>query len=235
VSDEGATIAGVPLRARPGLAVVLGAGVVLRWAQARQTTFVHVPPVPPAPAFKPGELATADALKRWLAADRLQDVTATITHPSLIWVVVAVVGSVLTYVLSVLAHEIGHLVAARRVGLDVTAVELNAFGGFVELADDDRLTAGSLAQIAAAGPLVTAALVAISAGLLTALGWPVTGQPDVDTGAAMALAYVLTACFWANAVALVINLLPLRGLDGAKLTEAARLWVGRRGGRVGAP
>jgi Zn-dependent protease len=232
VTDEGATIAGVPLRVRPGLVAVACAGVVLRWAQARDTTFAHIAPTPPMPHMpNPGDAAAVADYTRWLSVYGLPDITN--THPGLIWVVVAVVASALAYVLSVLAHEIGHLVAARRVGLDVTAVELTTFGGFVELADDDRLTAGSLAQIAGAGPLVTAALAAISAGLLTALGWPVTGQPDVETGAAMALAYVLTACFWVNAVALVVNLLPLRGLDGAKLAEAGRLWRGRRGGRVG--
>jgi len=57
----------------------------------------------------------------------------TVTRPSTGWVVVAGVGVALVYGLSVLAHELGHLAAARLVGVEVAAIELHAAGGFVEM------------------------------------------------------------------------------------------------------
>ncbi len=53
--------------------------------------------------------------------------------------------------------------------MEVAAIELHAAGGFVEMNDDDALTAGKLATIAGAGPLVTAALMLVSGVALTAL------------------------------------------------------------------
>jgi hypothetical protein len=116
--------------------------------------------------------------------------------------------------------------AARRVGLDVRAVELHAAGGFVELGDDDRLTAGRLAAVAGAGPVVTGALALVAAPLLSALGWPLTGGSRAS-GADVAAGRVLSAVFTINLVGLVVNLLPFRPLDGGHLLTAARLWRGR--------
>ncbi len=152
----------------------------------------------------------------------------TVTRPSTGWVVVAGVGVALVYGLSVLAHELGHLAAARLVGVEVAAVELHAAGGFVEMTDDDALTAGKLATIAGAGPLVTGALTLVSGVALTALGWPLTGTP-IDTGADAALGRTLSTAFLINALGLATNLLPVRPLDGAHLLVAARLWRLRRG------
>ena len=112
--------------------------------------------------------------------------------------------------------------------MEVAAIELHAAGGFVEMNDDDALTAGKLATIAGAGPLVTAALMLVSGVALTALGWPQTGTP-IDTGANAALGRALSAAFLINALGLATNLLPVRPLDGAHLLVAARLWRTRRG------
>jgi len=120
------------------------------------------------------------------------------------------------------------LAAARLVGVEVAAIELHAAGGFVEMHDDDALTAGKLATIAGAGPLVTAGLTLVAGVALTAFGWPLT-DPPVDTSAAAALGRVLSAAFLINALMLVTNLLPVRPLDGAHLLVAARLWRLRRG------
>jgi Zn-dependent protease len=151
-----------------------------------------------------------------------------ITEPALGWIIAAAVGTALVYALSILAHELGHLVAARRHGVEVTAVDLHAFGGSVEHHDDERLTAGSLAAIAGAGPLVTAALALCAGALLSALGWPLTSTPDVHNGAALVAGFMLRACFVLNAVCLVVNLLPFGGLDGGHLRMAAGMRVGRR-------
>jgi Zn-dependent protease len=150
--------------------------------------------------------------------------------PSFGWALAAGLGVAAIYVLSIVAHELGHLVAARRAGVDVAAMELNATGGFVEMADDDALTAGGLATIAGAGPLVTACLALISGTALAVLGWPLTGM-RVDHGSApVGVGRILSAAFELNLFCLVVNLVPIRPLDGADLLTALRMWRARRGG-----
>ena len=210
----GAAIAGVPLHATQmffAVALVLG---FFAGHGVATTMLVSVP------RFR----SLHDALHAFELGGPLESVT----HPSTGWVVVAGLGVALVYGLSVLTHELGHLAAARIVGVEVAAIELHAAGGFVEINDDDALTAGKLATIAGAGPLVTAALTLLSGVALTALGWPLTGTP-VDTGAHAALGRTLTAAFIINALGLATNLLPVRPLDGAHLLAAARLWRKRRG------
>ncbi len=210
----GAAITGVPLHVTQtfyAAALVLG---FLAGRDVARTTLLTVP------RFR----SLDEALHAFEPGGPLD----TVTRPSAGWVVVAGVGVALVYGLSVLAHELGHLAAARLVGVEVAAIELHAAGGFVEMNDDDALTAGKLATIAGAGPLVTAALTLVSGVALTALGWPLTGSP-IDTGADAALGRTLSAAFLINALGLATNLLPVRPLDGAHLLVAARLWRLRRG------
>jgi Zn-dependent protease len=201
----------------------------LTWASARSAIFFQAADVPAMPGYT-GPPTRAEVLvhEQWLKAVTDAIEHPAITEPALGWIVAAVLGTALVYALSILAHELGHLVAARRHGVEVTAVELHAFGGFVEHHDDDRLTAGSLAAIAGAGPLVTGFLALVSGALLLVVGWPLTSQPDVHSGAAMVAGYMLSACFFVNAAGLVINLLPFRGLDGGHLKTAAGMRLGRR-------
>jgi peptidase M50-like protein len=133
-----------------------------------------------------------------------------VTHPSTGWVLAAGLGVALVYFLSILAHELGHLIAARAVKIDVAAVQLNFAGGFVEMHDDDRLTAGRLAAIVGAGPLVTAFIVLAAWAALRKLGWPLTATPDLNTSAGVAIGRILSSAFVINLAALVLNLLPLR-------------------------
>jgi Zn-dependent protease len=151
------------------------------------------------------------------------------THPSIGWALATGLAVALAYALSIIAHELGHLLAARQSGFGVSAVVLHLFGGHVEMDDDDRLTAGRLAWIAGAGLLVTAAL-ALAAGVaIAALGWPFSGSPYSESSADVAAGQILSSVFAINAFALVMNLLPVRMLDGGELLAAARLWRARKG------
>ena len=214
-SAENATIAGVPLRvSQMFLAVTLVAGF-LAGKDVANTRLVRIPTFTSVEqalhVFDPGGPLSVEI------------------RPSLGWAVAAGAGVAFIYALSVVAHELGHLAAARRAGVHVAVMQLHAAGGYVEVADDDSLTAGRLAAIAGAGPLVSAVCALVSAALLTALGWPLAGVPVEGSAAAAAAGRVLSAAFVLNIVILMINLLPFRALDGGQLVRAARMWRGRSG------
>ena len=150
-------------------------------------------------------------------------------HPSIAWALATGLAVALVYALSIIAHELGHLLAARQSGVAVSTVVLHLFGGHVEMEDEDRLTAGRLAWIAGAGPLVTAALALASGAAIAALGWPFAGSPYSESGAEVAAGQTLSSAFAINVFALVMNLLPVRMLDGGQLLAATRLWRARSG------
>jgi Zn-dependent protease len=145
-----------------------------------------------------------------------------VPHQSLsaYWLV-SLVASLLFY-FSLLAHEMGHAVVARRLGVSVEGITLWIFGGVARLAGD-AATAGTEARIAIAGPVVSLVL-ALAFGLAT-LGLDAAGGP----------ALVVAGSFWlslSNAMLLVFNLVPAFPLDGGRIFRAW-LW-GRRGDRFSA-
>ncbi len=153
------TIAGVPLHiSQAFLAVVLLLGF-FAGSQVADTRLVRIP------TFE----STEEALRAFEPGGAFETIDMEIT-PGLGWAVAAGLGVAAIYALSVVAHELGHLLAARRAGVHVAAMHLHAAGGYVELDDDDSLTAGKLAAIVAAGPLVTAALALVAALVLVELG-----------------------------------------------------------------
>ena len=127
---------------------------------------------------------------------------------------------------SVILHELGHAIVARRNGILITHINLWMFGGMAELRSDPR-TPGSEFRIAAAGPLVTF-LVIIAA---TAAGFGIFGSGQF--GDALALqtnsnppggAVVLGWFVNVNVFVLIVNLLPALPLDGGRILRAAVWW-----------
>jgi Zn-dependent protease len=163
--------------------------------------------------------------------DAYGDLNAFIGDVPVGWALVAATVTAVVLVLSILVHEIGHVVAVRRAGLRVDAIDLGFAGGWVTFPDDDTLTAGKLAAIAAAGPAATALLAAASYGALAALGWSPFGDLGSDTTSSLEVTVraVLAATFSVNLFCLVLNLLPIRPLDGHHLLVAGRLWQARHG------
>jgi Zn-dependent protease len=115
---------------------------------------------------------------------------------------------------SLLLHELGHALVARREGIEVDGITLWLLGGVARIRGSLPSPRAEL-RTAGAGPLVTAALVLLFGGLTLATHF----APAVD-GVAAWLAYV-------NLVLLGFNLLPALPLDGGRLFRAA-LW--RAGG-----
>jgi len=129
---------------------------------------------------------------------------------------VAVLAALLFYA-SLLAHEMGHALVARRLGVKVEGITLWLFGGVARLGGD-AATAGTEAKIAIAGPIVSAA-VAVAFGAATYAIDTSSGPPLVEGG-----------CAWlagSNLMLLLFNLIPAFPLDGGRILRA---WLWRRSG-----
>src|SRR5205823_9613685 len=78
------------------------------------------------------------------------------------------VGGALGYFASLVLHELGHALAARRVGIPILGINLWFFGGLSQMGREPR-TAGEELKVAAAGPAVTLLLLGLCVGVGTAL------------------------------------------------------------------
>src|SRR3954467_15562079 len=132
------------------------------------------------------------------------------------------VAAALLFFGSILLHELGHAVAARRVGIEVSGIELFFFGGFMRMSRDSA-TPGEEFRVAVAGPLVTLAIVVVT-GLLT-VALVGTGDlvhySELSRGAPTLLEAVIAFTFSANVALLIFNIIPAFPLDGGRLARAA--------------
>ena len=109
--------------------------------------------------------------------------------------------------LSVLAHEAGHALVARRFGFRVDRVVADLWGGHT-VYDSSTSRAGTSAVISLAGPVANLALAGIGYAVLQTL------DPDGVVG------LLLFAVTLTNAFVGVFNLLPGLPLDGGYLVHA---------------
>ena len=80
---------------------------------------------------------------------------------------VAVAGA-LGYFASLILHELGHALVARRLGIPIAGIDLWFFGGLSQMRREPQ-SAGEELKIAAAGPAVTLALFGLCLGAAAAL------------------------------------------------------------------
>jgi Zn-dependent protease/CBS domain-containing protein len=114
---------------------------------------------------------------------------------------------------SLLAHELGHALQARREGMEIEGITLWLFGGVAKFKGMFP-SAGAEFRIAIAGPLVSLVL-----GLaFTLIAWGLSLPSAVD-GVAFWLGYI-------NVTLLVFNLLPALPLDGGRIFRSA-LWAAK--------
>jgi Zn-dependent protease len=104
---------------------------------------------------------------------------------------------------SVLVHELGHALVARRLGVHTTGIELGFFGGAAKMVDIPRNAADEI-EIAAAGPIVSLALAGLGLGLGAALHSTLVGWIG-----------------WTNLVLGLFNLIPALPMDGGRILRAA--------------
>ena len=129
------------------------------------------------------------------------------------YVAISVVAAILFFG-SLLAHELGHALQARREGMEIEGITLWLFGGVAKFKGEFP-SAGAEFRIAVAGPLVSLAL-GVAFVLIAWLG----GLPEVADAVCAWLGYI-------NLTLLVFNLLPALPLDGGRIFRAA-LWALRR-------
>ena len=138
--------------------------------------------------------------------------------PAAYWLAGAA-GAVL-FLGSLLAHEVGHALVARRAGLRVRGITLWLLGGVAQL-EDEPASPGDELRVAIVGPAVSLAL-AVGFGLAAA-ALSLAGVPTLAVVVAAWLAL-------GNAALAVFNLLPAAPLDGGRVLRGL-LWR-RHGNRV---
>lgn len=136
------------------------------------------------------------------------------------------VAAALGYFASLIMHELGHALAARRLGIPVTSIDLWFLGGLSHLGREPR-SAGEELQIAAAGPAVTLALCAVCTGLGAALssGGHIA-EVAVTSGDATTtpLVALLGWLGFINAVLFLFNIVPAFPLDGGRIARGLVWW-----------
>lgn len=133
---------------------------------------------------------------------------------------VAVTATVLFFA-SLLLHELGHALAARRQGIATVGIDLWLLGGVAKLSRDSN-TPGEEFKVAAAGPAVTALIVALCFGL-AALTSQDASLINVTTGKVIASSPLIALIGWlgiVNVALLLFNLVPAFPLDGGRIARA---------------
>jgi Zn-dependent protease/CBS domain-containing protein len=133
-------------------------------------------------------------------------------HSQIVYTAMAIVAAFFFFA-SLLLHEFGHALQAKREGVEIEGITLWLFGGVAKFKGMFK-SAGSEFRIAIAGPVVSLVL----GGIFVLLAWK-AGLPDVADGVAAWLGYI-------NLTLLVFNLLPALPLDGGRVLRSA-LWAAK--------
>src|SRR5215218_4604728 len=124
---------------------------------------------------------------------------------------------------SILLHEMGHALAARREGIAVDGIDLFLFGGVMKMSRETD-SPGAEFRVAVAGPLVTLAIMALAsvAAILLAGGDSFWDAARLSSAAdASPVEVVVSLLVSMNLVLLLFNLVPAFPLDGGRIARAA--------------
>jgi len=123
------------------------------------------------------------------------------------------VAAALLFFASLLLHELGHALQARREGVEIEGINLWLFGGVAQFKGGFP-SAGAEFRIAIAGPLVSLLIGALLVAVAAVAGLPT------------ALDAVVAWVGYTNLILLAFNLLPALPLDGGRVLRSA-LWYAR--------
>jgi Zn-dependent protease len=136
--------------------------------------------------------------------------------------VVAVVAAA-SFFGSIVAHELGHALAARREGIAVEGIDLFLFGGVMKMSRDTD-SPGAEFRVAVAGPLVTLLIIVLAsvAAVVIAGGDSFWDAARLSAEAdASPVEVVVSLLVSMNMVLLLFNLVPAFPLDGGRIARAA--------------
>lgn len=130
------------------------------------------------------------------------------------------VVTVLVLFASLIVHELGHALVARRQGIEVGRIDLFLFGGMTQMSRDAASPAEDF-KIAAAGPLATFLFVLLCLAVDLVIVGPhrllhAAELEGTITPVLLALSWLL---FW-NVLLLMFNLVPAFPLDGGRIARA---------------
>lgn len=131
------------------------------------------------------------------------------------------VAAVFLFFVSLVMHELGHALVARREGIGISGIDLWFFGGVAKMTRDSQ-SPGEEFRVAAAGPLVTLVVVAvcIGASLLVQDGAALDVARlagDAEASPTLALLGFLATI---NAMLFLFNLVPAFPLDGGRIARS---------------
>lgn len=135
-------------------------------------------------------------------------------------------AAVLGVSISILLHELGHVVAGRVVGIRAVDVSLWGLGGMARFASLPKSGGGEV-LLSAAGPAVSLAL-----GFLLYAGSWVTEPQAPTTRAAAVVWYMLSQLGWWNIFIGLLNLAPGPPLDGGGVVRGIA-WAATGNRRTG--
>lgn len=132
------------------------------------------------------------------------------------------VGGAFCFFVSLVLHELGHALVARRLGIGIIGIDLWLLGGLAKL-DRDSRSPGEEFKVAVAGPAVTLAIVVVAIGAAF-------GVDNVDEFTDSALlgsdqtTPVSALLGWlglVNIALFLFNMIPAFPLDGGRIARAA--------------
>ncbi len=132
------------------------------------------------------------------------------------------VVTVLLFFASLIIHELGHALVARRHGIEVRRINLFMFGGFAQMSRDAR-TPGEEFKIAAAGPAATFAFVVVCVIVDVIIVGPHKIIDAARLSQSIRITPVLLSLSWLllmNILILAFNLVPAFPLDGGRIARA---------------
>jgi Zn-dependent protease/CBS domain-containing protein len=135
------------------------------------------------------------------------------------------VASVLSFFASLILHELGHALQARRDGLEVAGIDLWALGGITRTSEAQ--SPGVELRVSAAGPLVTFLVILLCfliGSIFAGSGRffeAAFGSGEIHaTPALVWVSWLMTI----NMLVLVFNLVPAFPLDGGRIAHALLWW-----------
>jgi Zn-dependent protease len=143
-------------------------------------------------------------------------------HSSDVVAYLTTVVSVLLLFASLIVHELGHAIVARRLGIGVKRIDLFLFGGLTQMSRD-AASPGEDFKISVAGPLATLGVILLCLALDVAIVGPHRLTHAIALDSDIQITPVLLSLAWLlpmNVLLLLFNIVPAFPLDGGRITRS---------------